>query len=59
MTKPMAIMTRPDFSDFFLTEPVEFAPHILTEPDGKTKSPVKTVLPIFQIISGYICNNSH
>ena len=39
----------------FLTEPVGLALHILTEPDGKTMSPVKTVLPTVQIISAYIC----
>ena len=35
----------------FLTEPVRLAPHILTEPDGKTMSPILTVLPNFQNIT--------
>ena len=45
-------------SMIFLTEPVGLAPKILTEPDGKTVSPVNTVFPNFQMISAYIRKNS-
>ena len=33
----------------FLIEPVGLAPHILTEPHGKTMSPVKTFYSIFRL----------
>ena len=43
----------------FLTEPVGLAPHILTEPNRKTMSPVETVLQSFKIISAHIYENSY